>query len=337
MLRNVLIGFAVAVVIILILVWLITGGVGKTIEVAQNIFKPFTSLVSGDTSGGFRLPWQPEIVVQGPEVSGNADTESAEDVETGDVPDPASELSSTQREYEALQAQIREAQTFGNPSPYRGQVFITQDGGDSESGADEYVGVNAAQENTTPTNITGWSLQSALTGVRAFIPRGVNVFLVGAVNAQEDVYLNPGASAIISSSPSPVGTSFREHMCTGYLGSVQTFVPQLEANCPSPESTLPQTPENLRTYGDGCFDYVQQLPRCTFPLSPPPTVSPACRIFLANNLSYNGCVQNNKYKTGFIENSWRIYLSAGGELWRDTHDIIRLLDKEGRTVDVITY
>jgi len=337
MLRQVLIGFAAAVVIILIIVWLVTGGVGKTIEVAQNIFKPFTSLVSGGPSEGFRLPWQPTVVVQGPALPNDPVDAGASDTGGGEVQDPASDLSAAQREYDALQAQINEAKTFGNPSPYRGQVFIVQGGGPAKSGANEYVGIQAEQGNATPVDITAWSLQSALTGIRAFIPRGVDTFMLGAVNAQVDIYLNPGASALLSSGSSPVGTSFRENLCTGYLGSMQTFSPPLAARCPSPSETLPETPDNLRTYGDECFNYVQQLSSCTFPLSPPRSVYPACRIFIANHLSYNGCVQDNKYKTGFAQNSWRIYLGAGGELWRNTHDIVRLLDKEGRTVDVIMY
>ena len=180
-------------------------------------------------------------------------------------------------------------------------------------------------------------MQSALTGVRAFFPRGADLFFVGAVNAQQDIYLDPEGSAVISSGPSPVGTSFRENVCTGYLDGLQTFRPALSRDCPAPADSLPLTADNLRTYGDACFDFVRELPLCTLPLSAPSSVSPACRIFLANNLSYNGCVQNYRYKTGFQRGAWRIYLNAGGELWRNSHDVIRLLDAEGRTVDVLTY
>jgi hypothetical protein len=36
-------------------------------------------------------------------------------------------------------------------------------------------------------------------------------------------------------------------------------------------------------------------------------------------------------------NTWRLYLNAYGELWSNSHDVIRLLDAEGRTVDSLTY
>ncbi len=250
---------------------------------------------------------------------------------------PEEELSSLQNEYDVLNAQANEAKTFGTPSPYRGKVRISEGYGASGSDEGEYVGIAAGVNSTAPVDITGWSIQSALTGVRAFIPRGASLFLMGSVNPQADIHLNPGDEAVVSSISSPVGTSFRENICTGYLTQLQSFSPQLEGSCPSPAESFPETADNLRTYGEVCFDFVRSLPSCTYPLSIPSNASPSCRTFLSDNLSYNGCVQNYQHKPGFARESWRIYLGAGGELWRNTHDIIRLLDTEGRTVDVFTY
>ena len=335
MIRTILIWLGVSIVIILILLWLLTGGVSRISESAKSIANPFSFLFSGSasSSGAFRLPWQPDAPVTGPDFEApggsRVDTEEPQSSE-----EPAL---SAQEEYEALMARAEAAKTFGEPSPHRGSVRIAGEGHAAESVPSEYITVEAASDSTAPVNITGWSFQSALTGVRAFFPRGADVFIVGAVNAQQDIYLNPDGSAVISSSPSPVGTSFRENMCTGYLGGLQTFRPVLSRDCPPPADSLPLTADNLRTYGDACFDFVRELPLCTLPLSVPSSVSPACRIFLANNLSYNGCVQNYRYKTEFRRGAWRIYLGAGGELWRNSHDVIRLLDAEGRTVDVLTY
>ena len=335
MIRTILMWLVVSIVIILVLLWLLTGGVGRIADSAKSIANPFGFFFSGNasSSGAFRLPWQPDNPVTGP------DFERPEDsgIDTEEPPSPEEEALSVEEEYAALKARAEAAKTFGEPSPHRGRVQIAGEGNAMEGGADEYIGIEAAPDNTAPVNITGWSLQSALTGVRAFFPRGADVFLVGAVNTQQDIYLDPEGSAIISSGPSPVGTSFRINACTGYLGGLQTFRPALARDCPLPADALPLTAENIRTYGDACFDLVQELPACTLPLSVPSSVSPSCRIFLANNLSYNGCVQNYRYKTGFQRGSWRIYLGAGGELWRNSHDVIRLLDAEGRTVDVLTY
>ena len=335
MIRTILMWLIVSIVVILVLLWLLTGGVGRIAESAKSIANPFGFLFSGSasSSGAFRLPWQPDNAVTGPDFERPEDSGEG----TEEPQSPEEQTLSAEEEYEALMARAEAAKTFGEPSPHRGNVQLAGEDHAMESGADEYVTVEASSDNTAPVDITGWSLQSALTGVRAFLPRGADVFIVGAVNTQQDIYLDPDGSAVISSGPSPVGTSFRINACTGYLGGLQTFRPALSRDCPPPADALPLTADNLRTYGDACFDFVRELPLCTFPLAAPSSVSPACRIFLANNLSYNGCVQNHRYKTDFRHGAWRIYLGAGGELWRNSHDVIRLLDAEGRTVDVLTY
>ena len=184
----------------------------------------------------------------------------------------------------------------------------------------------------------GWSLQSVYTGIRAYIPTAASSFMMGVVNDRDSIQLPPGASAIINSGMSPVGTSFRENICTGYLEQLQNFSPSLSNSCPTPASSLPLTPENLRIYGETCFDFLQTIPSCTSPLQNiPGNISSDCRSFALNTLSYNGCVLKNRFRPSFITGSWRIYLESDTELWRNTHDIIRLLDGEGRTVDVLTY
>jgi hypothetical protein len=202
----------------------------------------------------------------------------------------------------------------------------------------EYVEILASHNATAPIDITGWSLQSAVTGVRAFIPRGSADFLMGTINVQEDIALSPGASAILSSGFSPVGTSFRENMCTGYLGSLQSFSPPLSENyCPSPRDMVPLTADNIRAYGDACLDYIRSQGGCQTPRFAPSNVSPACIAAAMNTLSYNGCAMLYRNTANFAGSMWRVFLSSPDELWRNTHDIIRLLDTQGRVVDVLTY
>lgn len=330
MIQRTLIGFAGITAAVLIVLWLATGGARDVAATARGIGNPFSNIFSGEMSA-FRLPWQPEQMTIGtmPDIADENAGKAGLGLEE--------ELYDTQKEYEDIERQMREAQTFGYPSPHRGSIALSQ-GAASESGAqNEYVELTAAAGNTAPVKISGWSLQSALTGVRAYIPRGAHPFILGTVNAQNDIYLNQGESAIVSTGASPVGTSFKENMCTGYLGTLQRFTPPLESSCPAPADELPLTPENIRSYGEACFNLAQTLPSCVFPADVPASVSPSCRIFLMNNLSYNGCVQNHRHESGFARGTWRIYLNSVGELWRNSHDIIRLLDSEGRTVDVISY
>ena len=188
-----------------------------------------------------------------------------------------------------------------------------------------------------PIVITGWSLQSAVSGVRGFIGPAADLFVMGTVQSQKAIALEAGASASIASGSSPVGVSFRENLCTGYLSQMQSFAPTLSMRCPAPAESMPLTAETIRTFGDRCLDYVHALPTCTYPTILPGDLSPACRSFIMERLSYNGCVQTHRYKSGFVRNEWRVYLGASGELWRNAHDVVRLLDAEGRTVDIIIY
>lgn len=334
MIKQVLKWFAIGTIAILFVAWLLTGGLGKIGQVARGITSPFSAeFWRGLSPTQLRLPWQPDNLMLGPDISGNfSDINSP-------VPSPGTpqeELDAAQKEYEEILKKINEAETFGEPSPYRGKVRLAP-GGASDSVASEYAVLEASSDNSAPVQIDGWSLQSSVTGVRGYIPRGTQVFILGAVNAQEDVYLNPGASAYAASGLSPVGTTFRENMCTGYLNGLQVFTPSLSRNCPTPSEALPLTSQNLNAYGDNCFDFAQTLSSCAIPRAAPPDVSPSCHLFLSNTLSYNGCVQGYRHKSNFADSTWRIFLNSGGELWRNSHDIIRLLDKEGRTVDVIYY
>lgn len=332
MIKRILIVSGILIVLGLLILWIINGGPRKIWQQTGS-FTNFSGLFRSSTStgAGFRLPWQPDFSI--PQIQ-----ESPDDTRTDTDSRSASDrLASSQQEYDSLNTQVAEAKDFGTPSPYRGKVQISDYGGPTLSGEDEYMGISASSDATAPVDITGWSFQSVVSGVRAYIPRGSTNFLMGAVNAQGGITLDPGASATVSSGFSPVGTSFRENMCSGYLAQFQRFSPGLSHDCPYPSDYLPLNADNIRIYGDTCFDFVRSLNTCEAPLSIPPGVSPACGAFVANNFSYNGCVTTNQYKSTFARDSWRIYLGASGELWRNSHDVIRLLDASGRTVDLLSY
>ncbi|RJQ33424.1 lamin tail domain-containing protein [Candidatus Parcubacteria bacterium] len=300
------------VILSLVLLWFIGGGVQKIIEKARTF--QFGSLSGGIVPSGsfadFRLPWQfeaPTLDIQG--VSGGVSGDGSYD--TSGLP-PGS----------------------GIPSPYAGDVSIREAAARAQSATGQYIELQSRSGETI--NISGWSVEG-LSGARAYIPEGTSLFVMGRVNTVGAIALVPGGSAIVSTGASPVGVSFQENKCTGYLGTLQPFVPALESACPSPTTAIPRTAENEMRLGASCFQYLSQLAPCTFPQNPPATLSPACRSEIQTKLSYNGCVNQNRNSSGFASGSWRVYLARGNPLWNVEHDIIRLLDGEGKVVNVLHY
>lgn len=328
MIRRILGWLLVVFVLTLIVLWLIGGGGSAVARTARAFINPINFLTDGDISGAFiRLPWQIDTPI-GADLSALGSSYGGDD----NVQTPEEYAA----RYQELSARAAEAQSFGNPSAYVDRVSLYAGATNERDPAREYVEISV--HGDSPVDITNWSLQSAVSGQRLFISQAASPLVLGTVNLTEPVYLAPGSSAIIVSGPSPVGVSFRENKCSGYLNELQEFTPALSNECPRATDILIETPDNLRIYGARCFDYVETVPQCHFPgVLLPASLSAPCRTFAANTLSYNGCVQGNRYAPSFQGSSWRAYLNSRVELWDNAHDIIRLLDSEGHTVDTLTY
>jgi hypothetical protein len=330
-----ILGILVACTVILFIAyWIWTGGISRGLQFSGGIGNPFTLLSGTSTGGALRLPGQPDSPIDTIDVSGVDTTgESTGGVNTQD------QLNAYQNQYDELSAQAKDPKNFGNPSPYKNQITFGLQNAQDSSPASEYLTVQASFANTAPVSLAGWSLQSAVSGVRIALPQAATQFVSGVLNNVNSVSLSPGSSAYIVSGPSPVGVSFRESICTGYLAELQTFTPDLSRACPSPSDELALNAQNITQYGDACVDYAKSLAQCHFPGldQKPANITDACANFLLNRFSYNGCVYSHKNDTDFYAPSWRLYLASGVNLWRDTHDVVRLLDNQGRTVDVLTY
>ncbi len=206
----------------------------------------------------------------------------------------------------------------------------------AQSPSAQYIEISAAP-GISGIDIAGWTLQSALSGALATIPEAASPFISGRVNTVGSVVLSGRGLAYVVTGSSPIGTSFSENMCTGYLGTLQPFVPGLQSKCPSPLTEIPDTPANESRLGAACFSYMAQLPPCMFPSQPPQNLSSACISEMQTRLSYNGCLAAHQNDSGFSQNSWRLYLARGKSLWGVQHDVIRLLDGNGRVVSVLNY
>ncbi len=233
--------------------------------------------------------------------------------------------------------------SLGEISPYAQKVTIVKDkipiiGSDLKN---EYITIKANKWNKNPINISDWSIQSMITDVWIGLPQGVKVYQAGVVNTPSDIYLAPGETAIISSRPSPVGVSFHENVCTPFLGTTQTFDPPLTGSCIAPATLMQPTINNIKAYGGECVTLAENTPRCTYLTSSSlagKNVSQACKDFLIPKLTYTYCVGEKKNdKKFFGSKRWRIFLGEHKRLWKDSYEVIRLLDEKGRTVDVFSY
>lgn len=330
MVRNIILALLAFALIAMLVFWVISGGPRKVITATTD------SLINAvpTSEAGFRLPWQPVQLFPTLDITGALDlTEPTESLT------PQERLVSLEAEYERLNREVSDQRSFGAPSRYAGKITIVQDTASirADTNLDEHVQIAARASNEESIDITGWVLESALSGVRVVVPPAASPFYANSTNILERVLLEPGALALVSSSISPIGTSFQENTCTGYLGQFQQFSPPLFEACPAASSVLPLTAENIARYGESCFDTISYLPTCRFPTTLPAEVSSACRAYLTEFLSYNGCVNRERTRSSFEKGYWRLYLGSNTELWRNSHDAIRLLDHEGKTVSVLVY
>lgn len=207
----------------------------------------------------------------------------------------------------------------------------------SQSANEEYLTLRASRGNAGPIAISGWTLKSALTGRSATIPNGTRVPQTGSVNYEEPILLYPGEEAIVVSGRSPIGVSFKENRCTGYLSQFQQFNPSLSTQCPRPDAELSFATSNVGN-DNRCLSYLEGMSRCRIETSPlPDDLSSDCRNFIATHITYNGCVANHKNEPTFLGKTWRVYLRFDQTLWKERREVIKLLDGVGKTVDVFTY
>lgn len=228
---------------------------------------------------------------------------------------------------------------FGSPSYYRN--IVTMDPYVSSASSSnpnfEYIRISVSQTSRMSVDISGWKLVSEATGNTGIIPRGTPIPTSGVVNKAEDIILKPGEHAALISGRSPIGTSFRENLCTGYFATFQDFSPSLPSYCPAPKDELVKYYGPYYVRDESCIEYVDTLSRCQAVTYVPRTLSGVCQSFLLQHLNYNACVLTHAQDQGFSGDTWHVYLGAGKPLWRSQHEVIKLLDTEGKTVDAFSY
>lgn len=251
-----------------------------------------------------------------------------------------SRVASLYHELDSLTEKLREAKLREPISPYVGRVDLRMGNARAEDPDEEYLEIRASFDATQHTNISNWYLESYVTDERVALPQGDRVVERRRKPVQSDIVLDPDESAYVMTGESPIHTSFRENMCTGYLSRIESFYPSLSWSCPSPETEMRRFAD-IALDDDSCFDFVERIGICLTPSDESiddADLSGACRRFVEQTLNYEDCVE--KHQTDpFFDNpgTWHIYLEQDEELWRPKREIIRLMDENDQVVDVIEY
>ena len=266
----------------------------------------------------------------------------------GDIRDVA-------RDVEDIAERLKELRIEGIASPYRDVISFSGGNPGEQLAIDEYVRIRASSRLKSPVNITGWRIESLLTGNYGTIPGATPLPFTGVVNSESPILLQGGETAIIGSGRAPLGVSFRENLCTGYLDQVQRFTPRLSKRCPDPDDEFDDfsgsIPESTRDEDyDQCVQYVRRIDRCEIVredfrerhVRPSPSgvklpLTDQCSTFIEDNLTYQGCVTNHLSDPDFFRKEWRVFMGSFSELWRKKHEVLRLLDSSGHVVDVWQY
>lgn len=220
-------------------------------------------------------------------------------------------------------------------SPYAGKVEIGSHITPLSDGQGDYLTIRARDTNTTSIAITGWKLMSPVSSRSVTIGQGAEVYEAAGSSLAGTIFLSPGDDAVIASGRSPVGVSFKESRCTGYLDQFQDYYPQLSHDCPYADTEARSMGSVIND--NKCIDYLESLSQCRIDPSPSSDLSDQCRQFVSSRMTYQGCVAAHRHESNFKARRWRIFLGYTGELWREKREVLVLLDESGRVVDSYSY
>lgn len=201
----------------------------------------------------------------------------------------------------------------------------------------EYVVVKADKDNTRSVSITGWTLRSRYDDDVMIEIGQAHVIRPDAVR-REDVVLEPGASAIITTGEGPeLGVwpdqddSFQVTKCSGYLNQYEeSFIPRISTRCPDPE---PAAKKIFEEDSICMIDVISDLDRCEEPAAFAHYVPRECSRWVRDNVSTNGCRQNRRGDPDFLQPQWRIFLDRDDPIWNPDREIVDLYNANGERVN----
>ena len=280
-----------------------------------------------------------EVAIESRDLFFSAPRFEEEELEPLDSEEAEEQLADFYDEIDDLREDLRIARLWGERSPYQELVTLRNTQTRTSDFEREYLTLTASRNNERAVNISGWYLESVVTEERAALPDGTRVAKTGRVNPTAPIFLEPGERAFLLTSESPIGVSFLENDCTGYLAEFQDFRPTLTRNCPRVIDEMERY-SGVDLDNDSCYDFVERIRRCEITDEDEvrdADLSGACRNFIIHELDYNACVERHRFDPFFDEGDWYVYLERDEELWRKEREIIRLIDENDRTIAVIEY
>lgn len=330
------------------LFWAFTGGPDRLSSQGGPFLQPPAPLSSGQPySLSAAEPWRKlSNATFGVRTTNTLGTNSGAQAGTyGQTENVEYELSGIQNQVDTLSDEVTYQSIFGTPSPHRGKISFDTSSlttAKSTSNRTEYLTIRANDSNSSSIPITGWRVVSAIRNKdgstqEAFVGNASQMPVVGEINPVYGVSLEPGGVAYLVTGASPFGVSFKVNKCSGYLSQFQEYTPTLTRACPLPIDDIRLTDQKI-PYLNACDDYLRSLPQCTAIFSPTPKeYGTECDQFIKKELTYNGCIDNHRFRPQFYTKEWRIFLNKQNELWRNKREVIKLLDNEGKTVDMMSY
>lgn len=205
----------------------------------------------------------------------------------------------------------------------------------------EYITIRISPSAKKSIVFDEWILRSAVTGVSVPIAKASYLPRLGAVNEEQVVRAEPGATLVVTTGRSPIGSSFRVNKCSGYLAQFQRFSPSIPRQCPLPVDEIPLEyayGSSPNAFNDQCLDYIERIGICRINTEPLPlSMQPQCQTFVTKDLNYNACISSHSNEEDFYNNEWRIYLKRDSELWKSRRETIELVDPSGTVVDRVSY
>jgi len=239
-----------------------------------------------------------------------------------------------------LEKESEQTQETKKISLYQDKISIERGTATYTDPSAEYLVLTNDRKNKEKINISGWSITSSATGKNITIGEASYLPYTSKTNPQQPIFLSPGDKAYVTTGRSPIGTSFRTNLCTGYFEQFQDFKPSLKNECPRivNEENFKIKISGPNALNDACIDFIERMRTCTINAKPLPlTMQYECSSFINSEINYQTCVTNHKNEEDFYKSEWRIFLNRDEELWKAKRETIRLLDADGKVIDSLSY